>query len=333
MFDSIKIFIRNARIKIDYPKYENEQRAAHLAEAERRFDSSQLNREVAQIRQQATAAGEQRFGAEIASLRQRIAAAEHESLKNRQLLSIFERDYKAELDSLYAQKNYLFEEKEELLHEARVLKAERSNAHEELQDGYDDLEDAKRDVDRWHAKSERTPLLFGNGGEKLPKHSLFGQSHGDLSWAKHRRDEAASDIGDGKRKIATIKAKQADTKAGLDRNYAAIGAATEKISSVKKDRQHMYDLKNEGVNPDALQTAIQSFQLSLKDLERQLRSSENQRFALINETKARLGLLEREAAVSDLHSKKARFVEQFDSEHCRITRQQEHRRKWMASHA
>jgi hypothetical protein len=64
MFGAIKAFIRNSRIKIDYPRYEREQRAAHLAQADRRFNTSQLNKEIAQIRQQATAAGDQRFGSE-----------------------------------------------------------------------------------------------------------------------------------------------------------------------------------------------------------------------------------------------------------------------------
>ena len=136
MFGAIKSFIRNFRITIDYPRYEREQRAAHLAQADRRFDASQLNKEIAQIRQQATAAGDQRFGSDVASLRQRIAATEQGLRKDRQLLSIFERNYKAELDALYAQKTQLFEEKEGLLADAQAMKAERSAAHDDLQEAY-----------------------------------------------------------------------------------------------------------------------------------------------------------------------------------------------------
>lgn len=266
-------------------------------------------------------------------MRQRVAATEHGLRKDRQLLSIFERNYKAELDALYAQKTELFEEKEGLLADAQAMKAERSGAHDDLQEAYGDLEDAKSDVDRWYAKSERTPWLFGNGGKKLPRHSLFGQSHGDLSSAKYRRGEAVSDIGDSKRRIADIKARQAAVRHAIDRNYAEIGSVMEKIGSVKKDRQHMYDLKNEGVDPTVLRTTIKTTQSTLTDLERQLQSSENQRLALIQETQARLGLGEREAAVADLLSRKARFVKEFDSEQSRATRQDEHRRQWMASHA
>ncbi len=332
MFGAIKSFIRNSRITIDYPRYEREQRAAHLAQADRRFDASQLNKEIAQIRHQASAAGDQRFNADIASQRQRVTATEHDLRKNSQLLAIFERNYKAELDALYAQKTQLFEQKEGLLADARAIKAERSCAQDDLQEAYGDLEDAKSDVGRWYAKSERTPWLFGNGGKKLPKHSMFGQSHGDLSAAKNRRGEAVSDIGDSKRRLADIKARQAGVRQAIDRNYAEISLVTEKIGKVKKDRQHMYDLKNEGVDLAVLRTTIHATQSMLTDLNRQLRSSETQRLVLIQETQARLGLHEREAAVADLHSLKARFVEEFDSEQSQATRRKEHSRKWMESH-
>lgn len=136
MFGAIKSLIRNSRIKIDFPRYEREQRAAHLAQADRRFNASQLNKEIAQIRQQAIAAGDQRFGSDVASLRQRVADTEHGLRKDRQLLSIFERNYKTELDALYAQKTELFEEKEALLADAQAMKAERSAAHDDLQEAY-----------------------------------------------------------------------------------------------------------------------------------------------------------------------------------------------------
>jgi hypothetical protein len=300
MFGAVKTFIRNARIKIDYPRYEREQRALHLAQADRRFDASQLNKEIAQIRQQATAIGDQRFGSDIASLGQRVVTTDHGLHKDRQLLSIFERNYKAELDALYAQKTQLFEEKEGLLADARAIKAERSGAHDDLQEAYEDLEDA---------------------------------SHGDLSSAKYRRGEAVSDIGDSKRKLADIKARQAALRQAIDRNFAEIGMTIEKIGAVKKDRQHMFDLKQAGVDPAVLRVEIHNDQSTLADLERQLRSLENQRLALIQETQVRLGLREREAAVADLHSRKTRFVEEFDSEQSRANRQDEHRRQWMAGHA
>jgi hypothetical protein len=65
-----------------------------------------------QLNKQATAAADQRFGSDVASLRERVADTAHGLRKDRQLLSSFERNYKAELDALYAQKTKLFEEKD-----------------------------------------------------------------------------------------------------------------------------------------------------------------------------------------------------------------------------
>lgn len=332
MFDSIKTFIRNTRIKIDYPRYEREQHAVYVAEADRRFDVSQLNVEIAQIRLQATTVGNQSFGADVTSLRQRVVATEQELRQARQLLSIFERDYKAELDALYAKKAQLFKEKEGLLSAVKGIKVELSSANNDLREAYDDLKSATNDVDRWYAKSERSPWLFGNGGKKIPKHSMFGQSYGDLSVAKSRRGNAVSDIDDSKRSIAVIKARQAGMRQELDDNYAEISIVKEKIGSVKKDRQHMYDLKSDGFDPEVLRATFKTTESTLMCLETELRSSENQRLTLIQETQARLGLREREVAVADMNAKKMVFVEQFDSENSRATRQEEHRRKWLASH-
>ena len=76
MFEGIKSFIRETRIKFDYPRFESEQTMAHRAEAERRFDIGQLQREVAQIKDQARLAGDQRFGDEIASIRRKTSELE-----------------------------------------------------------------------------------------------------------------------------------------------------------------------------------------------------------------------------------------------------------------
>ncbi len=152
-----KSFIRDTRIKFDYPRYEKEQMAAHSAEGKRRFDISQLQSEVSDIKHQAGMTGGQRFSAEITPLRQQIAVLEQDIHRTHGQLAILERDYKSELDELYARKKLLLQTKEELLREMKRLQAERSQAHDGQKEAYDDLEGAKDDVDRWYSKSERTP--------------------------------------------------------------------------------------------------------------------------------------------------------------------------------
>lgn len=330
MFKAIKTFIQNARVSIDYPRYESERRKEHLAQAELRFDPSELTRQAAQIRSQANIAGEQKFAGDLNPLRRQLSATETELQKNQQLLSIFERDYKAELDDLYAQKNRLLVEKNALIEESKSIRTERTEAHDELNDAYEDLEDAKKDVGRWYSKSERNPIFFGNGGKKLPKHSIFGQSHGDLSAAKSRRGQAVGDIGSGKRRLASIKSRQADNRHEIEKNFADVGGIIENITTVKADRQRMYDLKAEGVDPTVLRSAIQSCQSSLAELKRQVLVLEDKQRELVAETQGRLGLGEREAEILALQKSKAKFIGDFDSELSQATRREEHRRQWMA---
>jgi phosphoglycerate-specific signal transduction histidine kinase len=130
MFEGIKSFVRETRIRFDYPRYESEQAIAHQTEAERRFDVRQLQREVANISTQARVAGDQRFGNEISPIRKRLAALERDLQQNLDQLAIFERNYKAELDDLYAQKEVLFQTKANLLAESKRLRDERSQAHQ-----------------------------------------------------------------------------------------------------------------------------------------------------------------------------------------------------------
>ncbi|MCX7213397.1 MAG: hypothetical protein NTW53_12090 [Burkholderiales bacterium] len=332
MFEGIKSFIRETRIRFDYPRFESEQTMAHRAEAERRFDIGQLQREVAQIKDQARLAGDQRFGDEITSIRRKTSVLERDIERNLEQLAVFDRNYKSELDDLYAQKKVLFQSKEDLLTESKRLRDERSQAHKELDEAYEDLEEAKSDVDRWYSKSERTPWLFGNAGNKLPKHSMFGQSFGDLEAAKSRRGDAVDEIGDCKRQLNSAKAAQSVNRAEIDRNRVEIGKVIQDIAEVKAARQRMFDLKNDGVQPGILRQTLRQLQSSKASLEEELLTLERRRSALVEETEIRMGVREREAAIADLLARKKQFLDAFHSEQSKAARQDRHRRQWMETH-
>lgn len=330
MFKRIKSFIRDIRIKSDYPRYEKKQLAAHLAEGERRFDIRHLQVEVSTIKRQASLTGDQRFGAEITQLRGQVAALEQDVHRIRGQLSILERDYKAELDELYTRKKKLLETKEELFVQMRSLQAEHIQARDDLKEAYEDLKCAKDEVDGWYSKSERTPWLFGNSGRKLPKHSLFGQSFGDLNAAKSRRGDAVHEIGECKDEIAQIRERQAENKREREQNYAEVGRVCDKIAAVKAARQRMFDLKNEGVRHGSLRQELRECLSSHEDLKRRLSLLEGRRTAFVEESECRLGLREREAAIADLVARKARFMDEFYSEQSKAARVDHHRRQWLA---
>lgn len=332
MFEGIKSFIRETRIKFDYPRFESEQTTMHRDEAERRFDTSQLQREVTQIKDQASLAGDQRFGDEISPLRKKLAVLERDLQQNLEQLAIFERNYKSELDDLYAQKELLFQAKENLLVESKRLRDERSQAHQELDEAYEDLEEAKNDVDRWYAKSERTPWLFGNSGKKLPAHSMFGQSFGDLEAAKSRRGDAVDEIGECKRRITSIKGSQAANRVQRDLKRNEIGKVFENITEVKTARQRMFDLRKGGVQPKVLRRIIHQLQSSKSCLDEEILTLEKRRSALVEEIEIRMGVRERESAIADLVARKRRFLDAFHSEQSKAARQDLHRRQWVETH-
>lgn len=331
MLEKIKSFIRETRIKFHYPKFESEQSIAHQFEAERRFDSSRLQREVYQIKLDAIRAGEQQFGDEICPLRKRFAALERDLQQKIRLLAIFERNYKSELNNLYDKKEILLRSKKDLLAQAEQLRGERSQAHQELDAAYKYLENAKSDVGRWYSKAERTPWLFGNGGKKIPKHSMFGQSFGDLKAAKSRRGDAVNEIDACNRRIATVKGLQSANRAEIDRNRSEIGEIFDRIAEVKAARQGMFDLRSEGVQPEVLQQCIRQLESSKSSVEERILDLENRRSALVEETQIRMGLREREATIADLLLKKKQFLDSFHSAHSKAARQDRHRRQWMES--
>ena len=51
MFDNIKKFFREIRIKSDFPNYETSRLQIHTAECARRFDTTQLEKEVTTIKE------------------------------------------------------------------------------------------------------------------------------------------------------------------------------------------------------------------------------------------------------------------------------------------
>jgi|GEM_PF-1608393 len=332
MFEGIKSFICETRIKFDYPRFESEQMTAHQAEADRRFDIGQLQREVAQIKAHAVRAGDQQFCDAISRLRKQLAVFECDLQQRQEQLAIFDRNYKSELEDLYAQKKLLFQSKEGLLAKSKLLRDERSKANQELDEACENLGEAKNDVYRWYAKSERTPWLFGNSGKKLPQHSMFGQSFGDLDAAKSRRGDAVDAIGDCKRRIMCIKGSQSANKAELDRNYNEISQVFKNIAAVKAARQHMFDLKKMGVQPGELRRIIRQLSSSKAGLEEEILILETRRSSLVEETAIRMGVMEREASIADLFARKEQFLDAFQLDQSKSARQARHRRQWMETH-
>lgn len=332
MFDGIKKFFWEVRIKADFPQYESSRLQAHTTEAARRFDTAQLEREVAIIKEKTCHAANEKFGVNINTLYGEIAVLENEIWRTRGNLAIFERDYKSELNDLHTRKDALLEEKDRLIEEMKSLQEERSGTQESLQDAYDRLESAKDAIDRWYSKSDRTPWLLGNGGKKLPKHSMFGQSFGDLDEYKRDRGAAVSDIENCKEEIVEIKSRQRRNKEHRDENKAAVTKIFEQINATKAARQLMYELKRQGMKYFAIKKELSAYLSSQADLQNRHHALETKRNEFAEQMKYRLGINEREVNIAEIRARKARFMEDFHSLSNQELRRADHRKQWMSEH-
>ncbi|MFI3222601.1 MAG: hypothetical protein QX191_06160 [Methylococcaceae bacterium] len=333
MFDNIKKFFREIRIKSDFPNYETSRLQINTAECARRFDTTQLEKEVATIKEKTRHVASEKFSINSNALYANISALDKDIRRTQGYLTLYERDYKSELNDLHAQKDVLFKKKDHLITEMKSLQEARSRIQEYLQNDYDLLESAKDDIERWHAKSNRTPWLFGNGGRELPKHSMFGQSFGDLNGYKQDRQTAVSDIGNCKEEIAKIKSKQFRNKEHRVENKAATAKVFEHINATKSARQQMSELKNQGMKYFTIKEEMSAYLSSQANLKDRLYNLETERSEFIEQMKYRLGMYERETSIAEIMVLRTQFLEEFHALNNQELRRADHRKQWISEHA
>lgn len=326
----IQRFVQDARIEADFHRYEAEQRVTHEATAARRFDTSQLEREIAEIRRSAEAEGCAVYGARIRDVESSIRATQPAMKELQTQLQLLSRDYRHELEVLYEEKTRLSAAKQALIDQLKALQEERSKVHEELDDAHAELRKAKASIDSWYAKSDRTPWLFGNGGKKLPNRSLFGQSFGDLDGYKADRARACKKIGSCKEAVADVAGRQRANKSHRDDNKENLNRVFESIRAVKEDRQRMSDLKDRGVRRHRVEEELSDRLRQEASLQDDLNHLTSAMTELVQQQACRLGIEERTRAVSELHERRSLFLAAFDAPEQRAARQRAHREWWLA---
>lgn len=326
----VQRFVQDIRIDADFPRYEKEMRAAHESTANRRFDTTQLEREIDAIQRKAEAAGCAAYGDYIRQLESCVCALQPKINKFQAQLELLTRDFRLELDELHEEKERLLETKRALLKQMKALQQQRSAAQDELNDAYDDLNEIKSSIDSWYAKSERTPWLFGNGGKRLPNRSLFGQSFGDLDELKADRERACDEIGSCKAAVSEIKGRQKTNHALRQENEANLKRVFESISTVKEARQRMFDLKGHGVQRHRVEAALAERLRQEAVLQKDLKRQRSAMAELVEQQALRLGIDERKRAASELREKRSLYLSAFDASDQHEARRQAHRDWWLA---
>lgn len=332
MFDRIKDFIRDTRIRVNFPGWERAALERHTAEAGRRFDTRQLEREVATIGERTRAALDKKYGATAGALEAEQAARDAAVTFTEERIAIFSRDYRGEIDDLYAAKNARYETIAALNQEMEQLRSEHAEANGELSEAYDDLEAARSSVDRWHRKSKRTPWLFGNGGRKLPKHSLFGQSQADLSGYKRNRDAAGDAIGEARDARDNIRARMRANRADVAHEREAIREINDSIRDAKAARQQMFDLKREGVRLSDLRRQLREQQMLQQACRQRVQALDAEMLEFRRMQDAQQGLGERQKEIASLKARHERFMQSFNDPGEQEARRVAHRAEWLRQH-
>lgn len=297
MFGWISARIQDVRIARAFVGFERKAHERHLAEAGQRFSTSDQEFEVdrrmaASIKEAVT-----RFDEPANEIQRELTYISDLLRMKREHLGLFLRTYKNELDTLFA-------ERESLIAKRRELSKRKSRAH-------DDLSSARRSIDAWHAKSKRG--LFGNAGQKLPKHSPFGQSFGDLDGYKRDRDSAASEISTCEGEIASLSFR--------------IGAIDDHITVVKAARQHMFALQEQGFQRLGLEPEIEKMVAQKEAKETDLSVIKSEKSIFLAEAKRRTGVADLELEIQRVNTEKADFLHSFDTVTAREIRRAEHRRQ------
>lgn len=329
MFQRIKSYIRDIRINLDFPQFESQRRNEYEQQAERRFLTKQLNDEKNKLFTKIESQASAKFDALLHEKEAEKRNYEAEANDTESLLSFFLRHYKRELDELYGQKDALLSTKGQLFEKKSEIRESLSEAFEEKDKAYSELKHYKDQIDSWYSKSDRTPWLFGNAGKKLPKHSLFGQSFGDLDTYKYHRDSAYSDVREAKNRIGDLKHDRHDLRAEIEEIKEKTGVLFRRINQVKNDRSKMYDLKKAGYNKNNLQSKLDGLRIETNKLNTKINEIIENKKEFIVQEKHRYGVMELEAKIMEIDRNKKQFLDSFDLDENQRERKRLHREIWL----
>lgn len=296
MFGWLKRQVSNFRFERAFQRYERDERSKHLAEAEKCFSAAELRAQIGSLCKAIEAEADGKFLADLQEVQRRTAVCDSDLDRLEKQLVLLKRDYRTELTELYDTLN--------------GLKQEIDDLYEQKSDAVRQKDRAKASITAWHATSQRS--FLGNKGKQLPKHSLFGQSFGDLDGYKSDRDRASAEIVACAEEIGELKDRKRE-----------VG---EQIGDVKKCRDEMHALRASGVTRQGLATQIAACRSEMSRLCNQRDRLESERAGFVLAARQHKGVNHREAEAARLDTEKVKFVEAFETRHAHLRRRVRYRR-------
>lgn len=297
MLKWISATIEDARIAWSFLGYQKAKRAEHLADADHRFSSEKLEREIAKLFRGPTQEAAIRFGQPAASLNAEITTNRERIREFSRKIEVLQRNYTKELSDLYEK--------------VADAKTSLSDLYEEKSEAHEEIRDAKESIDHWYRMSN---CYLGNKGREIPKSRIFGRSQNDLEGFKSDKSDAINKLKRCQNAIAELHADKA--------------SYSEEINKVKNAQLVMRSIMNRGVTVPSLNKAVADASSSISELTARINDIEIKCASFLHESKINLGIPEREAEVIRIKKRHQDYIKAFDSVDAVAQRKAQHKREW-----
>ena len=167
----------------------------------------------------------------------------------------------------------------------------------------------------------------------MPKHSLFGQSFGDLDAHKASRDSANDDIERVKRRIGILKQDKNLLSTDIDKVNKRISEISNEIRSTIEDRSKLHDFEKFGHNRQDLQFKLHSLLGKTGKLDFEICGLNSDRDEYFTQEKHRYGVVDLEIKIAKVQQMKMQFLDSFKNEDNKEKRKRLHREAWLKQRA
>lgn len=323
---------REFRISLDWPRFDKEERHRYVTQAYERFPTqgmeADLDERLKRVRDEAGA----KFNADRDRLNMAAGALQPKVTEANRLVRLFQRNYHAELEALYAEKNRLHGE-------IQLKKAEKSSEYESLSELHEEKKELHKkrqrltsEIDSWYAEAKRHPKLLGKKNREIPKSSFFGISQNSLESAKRSRELLQRKLTKVQERIEEANSAIGSINKSLEQITSSLSLIKQRIMEAKKDRTEFFNLKKSGVTHKALKTESEELSLELTRLHNLTIALEEEQAYFIRNAEDSAGVpalrteLDRRLKIRVAHLKTYDLPEQ------QVLRKQRHREQWLAKH-
>ncbi|MDT4817141.1 hypothetical protein FQZ97_502080 [compost metagenome] len=266
------------------------------------------------------------------SLVRAIEAQQPKVTQSKRLVSLFQRNYRAELEALYAEKNRLHSE-------IQLKKAEKSSEYECLHELYEEKKELHKkrqrlqnEIDCWYAEAKRHRMLLGKKDREIPKYSLFGISQNSLESAKSDREVVFKELNKVKEGIDEANWTIRALDEALEKIRTSLDLNKQRIIDTKKERAEFFDLKKSGETIQTLKTEWDDLSRELTRLYNLTIVLEEERAYFIRDAEDSYGVPALRTELDKQLETRVTHLRAYDLPEQQLQRRQQHREQWLAKH-